>query len=147
MSNDANGTEKVIRRLIAGVNKSLYWYKKGGWIDCRRTPTSDVNMVNSLEEFIEAKFNRDCWDIPELRTACELLDGFVFKCELIEPDEMKKRYKLAILTLVRESEIENPTDQLRDELRHVYKFFGGNIIKFNSVKVKVKYEVEISYRL
>lgn len=134
--------EKEIVKLIKKVNKSLSLYKKGGWIDCRRTPTSGTNIVNNLEEFIDARFNRECFDIPELSEICDLLDGRLFKCILEEPDENKKRYKQATLILVDESEINNPSQELKDLLKKTREIIGGNTIKFNSVKVKIKYTIE-----
>lgn len=133
--------EKNLKKLLVRVNKSLVWYKRGGWVDARRTPTSGINMVNSLEEFIEARFNRECWEVPELLEACELMDGFLFKCTLIEPDEVRKKFKEAVLTLVSPEDIVNPTEELIKVLTGVSKFLGGTKIKFNSVKVKVKYSI------
>ena len=133
--------EKNLKNLIAKVNKSLIWYKKGGWVDCRRTPTSGINMVDTLEDFIEARFNRECWEIPELNEACELLDGRLFSCSLIGPDEAKKKFKQAVITIARPEDIENPSEDLKKALDVAYNYLGGNKIKFNSVKVKVKYEI------
>lgn len=134
--------EKEILKLIKRVNKSLGFYKKGGWIDCRRTPTSGINIVNNLEEFIDARFNRECFEIPELFEICDLLDGRLFKCTLEDPDENKKRYGKATLSLVKEEEINNPSQELIDLLNKTREIIGGNTITFNSVKAKVKYTIE-----
>lgn len=126
---------------MRNVNRTLGYYKKGGWIDVRRTPTSPQNMVESLEEFVEARFNRECWDIPELKEALESLDGFLFKCTLEEPNELDKKFKEATMELVNLGDIEDPTEELGIMLEAVEKFLGGTKIKFNSVKTKVIYEI------
>lgn len=134
--------KNTIKKIISGVNSTLSLYKKGGWIDVRRTPTSGPELMMSLEQFIEARFNREAWNIPEFNEAEELLSGHLFKCELIEPDEMKKRYKKAIITLIDEKLVLDPTQNLIDELEKVRQHIGGTKIKFNGVKVKIKYEIE-----
>jgi len=131
-----------IKDLIARVNKSIIWYKKGGWIDCRRTPTSGENLVESLEEFIEARFNRECWDLPEFNEACELLDGKLFICTLDGVDEVRKRFRKATLRLVKEEDILDPSPQLLEILKNVREFLGGSSISFNGVRIKIKYEIE-----
>lgn len=134
--------KKQIKDLIARVNETLVYYKKGGWIDCRRTPDADEEMIYSLEQFIDARFNREAWNVPELRLAEEYLDGRLFSCVLEEPDENKKRYKQATLSLISVDDIEEPSQELIDILNEVQLFLGGTKIKFNSVKVKIKYSVE-----
>lgn len=133
--------EKILKKVMRNVNRTLGYYKKGGWIDVRRTPTSPQNMVESLEEFVEARFNRECWDIPELKEALESLDGFLFKCTLEEPNELDKKFKEATMELVNLGDIEDPTEELGIMLEAVEKFLGGTKIKFNSVKTKVIYEI------
>ena len=135
--------EKIIKSLISTVNKKMkVTYKGGGWIDARRTPTSGQNMVNSLEEFIDAVFNQECYDIPELREVEELLGGRLFSCKLEEPDEMKKKYKQATLTLISADDIIEPSEELIKLLDEVRIFLGGTKIVFNSVKVKIKFSIE-----
>ena len=100
-----------------------------------------MRFLDTLEDFIEARFNRECWEIPELNEACELLDGRLFSCSLIGPDEAKKKFKQAVITIARPEDIENPSEDLKKALDVAYNYLGGNKIKFNSVKVKVKYEI------
>lgn len=133
--------KNTIKRLISEVNSTLTLYKKGGWIDVRRTPSSAPELMMSLEQFIEARFNREAWNVPEFNTAEELLGGHLFKCELEEPDEMKKRYRSATLTVIDEKLVCEPTQNLIDELDKVRAALGGSRIKFNGVKVKIKYEI------
>ena len=135
--------EKAIKSLISTVNKKMkVTYKGGGWIDARRTPTSGQNMVNSLEEFIDAVFNQECYDIPELREVEELLGGRLFSCTLEGEDEARRRYKQATMTMVSPEDIENPSEELIELLETARKFFGGTKINFNSVPTKIRYSVE-----
>lgn len=133
--------EKILKKLIRNVNKSLKYYKRGGWIDVRRTPTSSQNMVYSLEEFVEALFNRECFDIPELKEAVDCLDGFLFKCTLEEPNEADKKYKGAIMELVTLEDIEDPTEELADMLEKLTLKLGGTKLKFTSAPRKIKLEI------
>ena len=133
--------EKILKKVMRNVNKTLGYYKRGGWIDVRRTPTSPQNMVESLEEFVEARFNRECWDIPELQEALDSLDGFLFKCTLEEPNEADKKFKEATMELVSLEDIEDPTEELALMLEAVETFLGGTKIKFNGVKTKIKFEI------
>lgn len=134
--------DKPIKKLISIVNKKMKDnYKGGGWLDCRRTPTSGVNMVNSLEEFIDAVFNQECYDIPELRDAEELLEGRLFSCVLEGEDEAKRRYKQATMTLVSEDDIENPSEELKALLAAAREYIGGTTIRFNSVPTKIRYSI------
>lgn len=134
--------KNAIKKIISKVNETLIHYKKGGWIDCRRTPDADQEMMESLEQFIDARFNREAWNIPELRDAEEYLGGRLFSCTLEEPDENKKRYKQATLTLIDKDDIIEPSQELIDLLNRAKDYLGGTKVKFNSVKVKIKLTIE-----
>lgn len=144
--------DQYIKKVIAEVNKSMVWYKRGGWIDARRTPEASENYVKSLTEFIEARFNRECFDIPELQDVFDMLGGQVWLATLEDPDEERKRYKQATLQLVdpeKRHYIKDddsgeylPVETVKELLERVRKFFGGNKVTFNSVKVKIKYNIE-----
>ena len=134
--------KKDVKDMIASVNGTLIHYKKGGWIDCRRTPDAGEEMIYSLEQFIDARFNREAWNIPEFRQAEEYLGGRLFSCKLEEPDEMKKKYKQATLTLISADDIIEPSEELIRLLDEVRIFLGGTKIVFNSVKVKIKFSIE-----
>lgn len=134
--------KNAIKKIISKVNETLIHYKKGGWIDCRRTPDADQEMMESLEQFIDARFNREAWNIPELRDAEEYLGGRLFSCTLEEPDENKKRYKQATLTLIDKDDIIEPSQELIDLLDRAKDYLGGTKVKFNSVKVKIKLTIE-----
>lgn len=134
--------KNTIKSLISEVNGTLSHYKKGGWIDCRRTPDSGQEMMESLEQFIDARFNREAWEIPEFRKAEEYLGGRLFSCTLEGADEIRKRYKQATVTLISAEDIIEPSQELIDLLEEIKSFIGGTKIKFNSVKVKIKYSIE-----
>lgn len=135
--------DKIIKSTIAAVNSSLGKFKKGGWIQVERIPGLEKEACENLEEFVEAVFNRECYNrIPELQEAEILLGGHLFQCKLEGPDEMKKRFKSATIVLVDEKSIIEPDDALISELKLVESWIGGKSIKFNSVKVKIKFEVK-----
>ena len=133
--------EKTIEKLLLSVNESLRFYKRGGWIDARRTPTSGVNMVDTIEDFIDARFNNEIWGVPEFHAASDLLEGRLFSCHVEGVDEEKKRFKSATLTLIRPEDIENPSEFLLGEIKKVHDILGGNVVKFNGFRKSVKFEI------
>ena len=133
--------EKTIEKLLLSVNESLRFYKRGGWIDARRTPTSGVNMVDTIEDFIDARFNNEIWGVPEFHAASDLLEGRLFSCHIEGVDEEKKRFKSATLTLIRPEDIENPSEFLLGEIKKVHDILGGNVVKFNGSRKSVKFEI------
>lgn len=124
------------------MNKSLIWYKGGGWIDCRRTPDGPPNMVQDIREFVEARFNRELCDIPELSRICDLLGGHVFVCVLEGANESKRKFTTATMTLINPEELEDPSEEVIRLLDEVKEYLGGTKVSFNSVKVKIKYTIE-----
>ena len=133
--------EKTIEKLLLSVNESLRFYKRGGWIDARRTPTSGVNMVDTIEDFIDARFNNEIWGVPEFHAASDLLEGRLFSCHVEGVDEEKKRFKSATLTLIRPEDIEDPSEFLLGEIKKVHDILGGNVVKFNGSRKSVKFEI------
>ena len=133
--------EKTIEKLLLSVNESLRFYKRGGWIDARRTPTSGVNMVDTIEDFIDARFNNESWGVPEFHAASDLLEGRLFSCHVEGVDEEKKRFKSATLTLIRPEDIEDPSEFLLGEIKKVHDILGGNVVKFNGSRKSVKFEI------
>jgi hypothetical protein len=55
---------------------------------------------------------------------------------------MKKKFKSATVMIVDEKSIIAPDDNLISELKMVEDWIGGKSISFNSVKVKIKFEVK-----
>lgn len=133
--------EKTIEKLLLSVNESLRFYKRGGWIDARRTPTSGVNMVDTIEDFIDARFNNEIWGVPEFHAASDLLEGRLFSCHVEGVDEEKKRFKSATLTLIKPEDIEDPSEFLLGEIKKVHDILGGNVVKFNGSRKSVKFEI------
>ena len=133
--------EKTIEKLLLSVNESLRFYKRGGWIDARRTPTSGVNMVDTIEDFIDARFNNENWGVPEFHAASDLLEGRLFSCHVEGVDEEKKRFKSATLTLIKPEDIEDPSEFLLGEIKKVHDILGGNVVKFNGSRKSVKFEI------
>ena len=135
--------EQLIKKTISSVNSSLIKFKKGGWIRVERVPSLEQEVCDTLEKFVEAVFNRECYNrIPEFQNIETLLGGHLFKCKLEEPDEMKKKFKSATVMIVDEKSIIAPDDNLISELKMVEDWIGGKSISFNSVKVKIKFEVK-----
>ena len=133
--------EKTIEKLLLSVNESLRFYKRGGWIDARRTPTSGVNMVDTIEDFIDARFNNEIWGVPEFHAASDLLEGRLFSCHVEGVDEEKKRFKSATLTLIKPEDIEDPSEFLLGEIKNVHDILGGNVVKCNGSRKSVKFEI------
>ena len=133
--------ERTIEKLLLSVNESLRFYKRGGWIDARRTPTSGVNMVDTIEDFIDARFNNEIWGVPEFHAASDLLEGRLFSCHVEGVDEEKKRFKSATLTLIKPEDIEDPSEFLLGEIKKVHDILGGNVVKFNGSRKSVKFEI------
>lgn len=127
-----------LRKIIKEVNRTLPLYKSGGWIDCRRLPTSKQEMIFSLEQFVEARFNREAWSIPSFTELEELLGGHLFTCKLEGVEEDKKKFKQAVLTIIDEKHVLDPSENLINKLREAKTLIGGSNIKFTSVKVKFK---------
>lgn len=134
---------KEIEKVLSSVNSHLKKYKTGGWIQVERIPgTLETDTVMSLEEYVDAVFNRAIINyIPEFETAQRLLGGHLFKCHLVDPDEPKKRFKEAVAILVDEKSIINPDENLINELKRVQDYLGGTQITFNSVKIKIIYTI------
>jgi hypothetical protein len=133
--------EKTIEKLLLSVSDSLRFYKRGGWIDARRTPVSGVNMVDSIEEFIDARFNNEAWGVPEFHAASDLLEGRLFSCHVEGVNEEKKRFKSATLTLIKPEDIEDPSEFLLSEIKRVHDLLGGNVVKFTGSKKSLKFEI------
>lgn len=133
----------IIKKLIGEVNKTLTFYKSGGWIDAMRIPDGDHNIVSTLEEYVEARFNCEAWYIPELHDICDCMDGYAFKCHLTGADEEKRKYELATLDLIKKDQVsEEPTQELIDNIEKAKKFLGGNRLCFSCHKLKIKVKID-----
>lgn len=132
--------EEIIKELISRVNSTLGYYEKD-YISVKRTPWSDRERCETFEQYIEARFNYECSQIPELQEALELSEGHLFCCtELLDPDTSKRRFSLARVELVK-PEPYFP-ESLNTEIEKICKLLGGRSIKFNNVKKKIKFTIE-----
>lgn len=133
----------LLIKVISAVNSSLTKFKKGGWIKVERVPDQEKEPCEDLEQFVDAVFNRECYNlIPEFAELEELLGGHLFSCSLKDVDENKKRYGKAIVKIVTEKSIINPTESLTNRLKTATEYLGGSSLEFNGVRVKIKLEIK-----
>lgn len=134
--------EKIIRKVVSEVNRTLGQYEKG-WVSCERTPGGERERCESFEHFIELRFNRECYKIPELQKLIIATEGHLFRCtSLEEPDLEKHKFELAHLEMLDLSEIRDEDTDIKEMLTTVQKLFGGRKISFNSVRKKIKFKIE-----
>lgn len=124
----------VIKDLISRVNSSLMYYEKD-YVSVKRTPTADKERCTSFEQYIEARFNFESCQIPELTNAVISVDGFLFKCVNIEnPDAIKRRFSTATIII---------SPDLPETLKNeIFELIGGTEIVFNNVKKKIKFTIK-----
>ena len=134
--------EEIIKELISCVNSTLGYFESG-YVSVKRTPFSEKERIESFKQYVEARFNYECCKIPELYNAEVMTNGHLFSCiELINPDEIKRKFSTAIVSLVDQKTLVEPDENLINELNKVREFLGGSTIKFNNVKKKIKFTVE-----
>lgn len=125
---------ETIKELLSRVNCSLVYYEKD-YVSVKRTPNADKERCTSFEQYIEARFNFECCQIPELVEAVLSTDGRLFVVANLEnPDGIKRRFSTA--TVIISPEI---PESLREEILLI---MGGSEIKFNNVKRKIKFSVK-----
>ncbi len=133
--------EKTLKALIQRVNSTLKYYEKE-YIEVQRTPELEREKCMSFKQFVEIRFNMECCRVPELAGLEKILEGRLFSCTEMEGgDEVKRRFTTATVELVSPEMLENPPQSLIDELEQVKNALGGRKIKFNSVKQKIKFEI------
>ena len=132
----------ILRSLIARVNSTLSYYEKD-YISVKRTPISDRERCTSFEQYIEARFNYECCQVPELRDAVLATEGHLFSCVSLEdPDVSKRRFTVATVILLNPETLLETDENLKNEILKIHEFIGGSCIKFNNVKKKIKYSIE-----
>ena len=133
--------DQILLKVIAEVNRSLSTYEKD-YISCRRTPELR-EVCTSFEQFVEMRFNYECYKIPELQKLILATDGKLFSCVgLDEPDTVKRKFKLAHLEILDPNLIRDEDIEIKEMLSDVLKLFGGRKISFNSVPKKIKFKIE-----
>lgn len=134
--------DSLLRNLISRVNNTLSYYEKD-YISVKRTPESDKERCTSFEQYVEARFNYECCQIPELRDAVLATEGHLFSCiSLEEKDTSKRRFTVATVVLLDPETLLETDEILKNEILKIRDFIGGSCIKFNNVKKKIKYLVE-----
>lgn len=125
---------ETIKELLSRVNCSLFYYEKD-FVSVKRTPTADKERCTTFEQFIEARFNYECCQIPELVDAVLSTDGKLFVCTGLEdPDDIKRKFSTATITLSTDI-----PENLREE---VLDLLGGSVIVFNNVKKKIRFTIK-----
>jgi hypothetical protein len=125
---------ETIKELLSRVNCSLFYYEKD-YVSVKRTPTSDKERCTTFEQFVEARFNYECCQIPELVDAVLSTDGRLFICANLEnSDEIKRKFSTATITISPEI-----PESLRNE---ILQLLGGSEIVFNNVKKKIRFTIK-----
>lgn len=134
--------EEIIKKVVSEVNRTLCQYEKS-WVSCERTPGGDRERCESFEHFIELRFNRECYKIPELQKLILATEGHLFRCTSLEDsDPEKRKFGLAHLEMLDLSEIRDEDTDIKEMLAEVQKLFGGRKLSFNGVKKKIKFKIE-----
>ncbi len=131
--------EELLIEAVRRVNKTLKYYEKD-YIEAKRTPYVDREVCKSFQQYIEIRFNMECYNSldPLLSKLEKDFGGFLFKCiSLKDSDERKRRFKEATMSLIDIKEVINPDENLKNELEELKSKMGGSKITFNSVKCKV----------
>lgn len=130
-------SDKVLKKIISEVNRTLPYYEKC-FSSARRTPETYQERCNSFEEYVTNRFNFEASKVPEFEEIILKTDGHVFKCvELEDADEKKRRFKRAVVVF--DDDLLQIDDQsLKDEITRIKEYIGGDRILFNSVKKKIK---------
>lgn len=135
-------TEAIIKELIGRVNRTLCYYEKD-YISARRTPYESRERIKSFEQYVEIRFNLECCNIPELYDAVIATGGHLFSCVSLENQDIKKRtFTTATIVLLDPETLPEKDNNLKNEIRKIYEFIGGSVIKFNNAKKKIKFTVE-----
>lgn len=133
--------EEIIMKVVSEVNRTLNQYEKD-WVSCERVP--DIReRCESFEHFIELRFNRECYKIPELQKLIIATDGHLFKCTSLDnPNTEKRKFTLAHMEMLDPKLIRDEDVEIKEMLDEALKLFGGRKLSFNSVKKKIKYTIE-----
>ena len=133
--------DAVLKQIIKNLNKTLKYYEKK-YIRLKRTPDSIMESCESFEHFIEVRFNMECYYTSEFFELEKETGGHLFSCiEIVDGDEAKRKFTKAIVRLNSEDNFEHVTDELRIKLQKVRDYIGGTEISFNSVKNRIKFEI------
>lgn len=102
-----------IKDAVSRVNSTLNNYEANYVSATRTSDIVDKESCDSLQDFIEIRFNRECLNVPELREAVESSNGHLFICkELINEDPATRRFDQALVTLISEDDIESEVNKI-----------------------------------
>jgi len=134
--------EKSIKGVISRVNSTLGTYEKH-YISCKRTPNSGIEPCESFEQFIEIRFNYECYKVPEFQKLIEATEGHLFSCINIDtPDLVKRKFKSATVKILDVDDILEGDESLKEMLKDLYELLGAKKITFNNLKKKIKISYE-----
>lgn len=136
-----SNTKKLIKDLVSNINQGLPFFEKD-WVSVQRYPDSELVKPQSLKEFIEIRFNFEASRIPELSDAVLKSEGRLFSCvDLEDADEIKRKYKKAVIKLISADDIPDEFNDLKSEINTLRDFLGGDTISFNCMKRKIKLNI------
>ena len=102
-----------IKDSIVRVNKTLSDYQEDYISASRSGDVSNKEPCKSFSQYIEIRFNRECWKIPELLEAMDLTRGHLFTCrEIVNEDSYSRRFDTVLVTVIDENDIENEIDKI-----------------------------------
>lgn len=136
--------ESTIRRIIQKVNSTLKIFDLGytstkRFGDVREDSIRD--RCNSFDEYVECRFNYEFSKLEEFKDIFIEFEGNIFKCELDEPDLVKRNFKLATLRIKVPKSILEANKDLNNEIMRLIDWIGGDTITFTHKKKKFKYKI------
>ena len=133
---------KGLKDIIRKVNETLRYYEKE-YIELKRTPEAEKEVCTSFEHYIEARFNMECCNIPELSDLERKTEGHLFVCTSIQdPDEARRRFGFATVELISPEDFECADSSILESLEIIKQALGGSKISFNSVKQRIKIQID-----
>lgn len=133
----------IIKNLISRVNSTLGYYEKD-YISAKRTPYSEEGeRCSTFEQYVEIRFNYECFQVPEFRDLIIATDGHLFSCVSLEDQDIaKRRFSTACLMLINPDNVTDLDNDTKEEIKNLYSLIGGSCIKFNNVRKKIKFTIE-----
>lgn len=134
--------EDTIKEIVRKVNETLRYYEND-YIELKRTPESEKEVCKSFEQYVEIRFNMESSKLPEFSDIQKITGGHLFICKsLKDADGVKRRFSLATVELISLTKFENSNKYLKEDLDRVRELLGGTKIRFNSVKKRIKVQID-----